>query len=216
MKESIMLNFDAPWLEKGEKLVCFGDSLTAAKDDGYVKILEDNLRKLKIKVANAGRDGDKTPTALTRLRADVIALKPDAVSIFLGVNDAAVGRSVWADEPRVEPEAYKNNLIWIVHICRLAGIKKFSIATPAWQFEGTAMASYGNVLPQYCLAAREAADESGSRLVALDAAFAQEWLLHGGRAKSGLLLTRDGVHMTSAGNELIASTMLETWKIVLP
>jgi hypothetical protein len=62
------------------------------------------------------------------------------------------------------------------------------------------------------VAAREAADESGSRLVPLDAVFAQE-LLHGARAKSGLLLTCDGVHMTSAGNELIASTMLATWKM---
>jgi hypothetical protein len=31
-----MLKFDAPWLEKNDTLVCFGDSLTAAKD-GYIK-----------------------------------------------------------------------------------------------------------------------------------------------------------------------------------
>jgi hypothetical protein len=37
----------------------------------------------------------------------------------------------------------EDNLIWIIHLCRLTGIKKFSIATPAWQFEGAAMASYG-------------------------------------------------------------------------
>jgi len=207
-----MLNFDAPWLEKNDTLVCLGDSLTAAKD-GYVKILEDKLKKLKIKVINAGVGGDKTPTALTRLRTDVIALKPDAVSIFLGANDAAVGRGVWADEPRVEPEAYKNNLIWIVHLCRLAGIKKFSIATPAFQFEGAALASYGNTLPRYCVAAREAAEESDSRLAPLDAMFAQEWLQNSGKAQSGLLLTRDGVHMTPAGNQLIASTMLTAWKL---
>jgi acyl-CoA thioesterase-1 len=208
-----MLNFDASWLEEGEKLVCFGDSLTAAKD-GYVKILEAKLKKQKIQVINAGVGGDKTPSALARLRSDVIALKPDAVSIFLGTNDSAVGRGVWADEPRVEPAAYKNNLIWIIHLCRLTGINKFSITTPAGRFEGTALASYGNVLPQYCIAAREAAEESGSRLVPLDAAFIQEWLLRGAHAKSGLLLTRDGVHMTNAGNELIAATMLDAWKMV--
>jgi lysophospholipase L1-like esterase len=212
MEALIMLTFDTPWLDKGEKLVCFGDSLTAARD-GYVKILEDKLRKLKIKVINAGLGGDKTPAALTRLRSEVIALKPDAVSIFLGANDAAVGRGVWADEPRVEPAAYKNNLIWIVHLCRLAGIRKFSIATPAWQFEGAALANSGSVMPLYCIAAREAAEESGSRLAPLDAAFAREWLTRGSRAKSGLLLTRDGVHMTPAGNELIAATMLATWKL---
>ena len=207
-----MLNFDTPWLEKGERLICFGDSLTAA-EDGYVKILEAKLKRHKIRVINAGLGGDKTPNALARLRSDVIALKPDAVSIFLGVNDSAVGRGVWADEPRVEPAAYKNNLIWLVHLCRLAGISKFSITTPAGHFEGPALASYGNVLRQYCIAAREAADESGSRLVPLDAAFIQEWLLHSSKAQSGLLLTRDGVHMTNAGNELIAATMLDAWKM---
>jgi lysophospholipase L1-like esterase len=188
-----------PWLEKGERLICFGDSLTAA-EDGYVKILEAKLNKQKIQVINAGLGGEKTPTALARLRSDVIALKPDAVSIFLGVNDSAVGRSVWADEPRVEPAAYKSNLIWLVHLGRLAGIKKFSITTPAGHFEGTALASYGNVLPQYGIAAREAADESGSRLVPLDAAFIQTWLLRGSNAKSSLLMTRDGVHIQTAMN----------------
>jgi lysophospholipase L1-like esterase len=207
-----MLTFDTPWLDKGEKLVCFGDSLTANKN-GYIKILEDKLKKQKIKVINAGVGGDKTPAALARLHSDVIALKPDAVSILLGANDAAIGRGMWADEPRVEPAAYKNNLIWIIHLCRLAGIKKFSIATPAWQFEGKALGNSGSVMPLYCIAAREAADESQARLVPLDAVFAQEWLTHGSRAKSGMLLTHDGVHMAPAGIELIASTMLAAWKL---
>jgi len=207
-----MLTFDTPWLDKGEKLVCFGDSLTAAQD-GYVKILEDKLKKQKIKVVNAGFGGDKTPAALARLRSDVIAQKPDAVSVFLGANDAAVGRGVWADEPRVEPAAYKSNLIWIIHLCRLAGIKKFSIATPAWQFEGAALKNNGSVMPLYCIAAREAADEADARLVPLDAVFALEWQMHGSRSKSGMLLTRDGTHMSPAGNELIAATMLSAWKM---
>lgn len=207
-----MMVYDTPWLEKGEKLVCFGDSLTAAKD-GYIKTLEDSLKKLKIKVINAGLGGDKTPAALTRLRSEVIALKPDAVSIFLGTNDAAVGRGVWSDEPRVEPEAYKSNLIWIVHLCRLEGINKFSIATPAWQFEGEAFANAGGVMPKYCIGAREAADETKARLVPLDAAFAREWRLRGSKSQAGLLMTRDGVHMTAEGNHLIAATMLKTWML---
>ena len=73
---------ETPWLAKGEKLICFGDSLTAAKD-GYITIVEDKLRSLQIEVVNAGVGGDKTPNALVRLKSDVIALKPDAVSIFL-------------------------------------------------------------------------------------------------------------------------------------
>ena len=207
-----MLNFDTPWLKKNDTLVCFGDSLTASQD-GYLKILELKLKKLKIKIINAGVGGDKTPTALTRLHSDVIALKPDAVLIFFGANDAAVGRGIWADEPRIEPDAYKNNLIWIVHLCRLSGLKKFSISTPAGRYEGDEFVNSGGVMSSYCIGAREAADEIDARLVPLDAAFALEWHLRGTESRAGLLMTRDGVHMTAEGNRLIASTMLTAWKL---
>lgn len=207
-----MILYDTPWLERGEKLICLGDSLTEAKD-GYIRILAERLADFGVKVINAGKGGDKTPAALARLKTDVIDAKPDAVLIFLGTNDAAIGRGKWSDEPRVEPAAYKNNLIWIVHLCRLAGIAKFSIATPACRFEGAALADSGDTLPSYCLAAREAADETRSRLVPVDAVFAQEWQVRGSQAQAGLLLTGDGVHMTEAGNQLIARTMLKTWKL---
>lgn len=206
-----MLNFDTPWLEKGDLLVCFGDSITA-NQNGYVKLLADKLKKHKIKFINAGLGGDKTPAALTRLQKDVIALKPSAVSIALGTNDCAVGRYQWADEPTIPAEAYKANLIWIVHICRLAGIKKFSIATPAHNFEGPAFREQGRIMEKYCLMAREAADEAEARLVPLDAAFETAKLNKKPDAK-GLILTTDGTHMTPEGNELIAKTMLDAWKI---
>lgn len=206
-----MLNFDNPWLEKGDVLVCFGDSITA-NQDGYVKILETTLKKHKIKVINAGLGGDKTPAALTRLQSDVLSHKPDAVSIALGTNDCAVGRHQWADEPTVPAEAYKSNLIWLVHICKLAGIKKISIATPAHNFEGNALMEQGKIMEKYCLMAREAADEMKVRLVPVDAAFEMAKLNKKPDSK-GLILTRDGVHMTPKGNALIAKTMLEAWKI---
>ena len=202
---------DTPWLGQGETLVCLGDSLTETRN-GYFKIVENKLAKLKIKVINAGVKGDKTPGALARLRSDVIAVKPDAVSIFLGTNDAAVGRGMWSGEPRIDPAAYKSNLIWIVQLCRQAGINKFSIATPAGQFEGEAYINAGGVLPLYCFSAREAADEAKARLVPLDTAFANEWSLRGNTAKAGLLLTCDGIHMTPEGHRLIASVMLKTWR----
>ena len=203
---------ETPWLAKGENLICFGDSLTAAKD-GYITIVEDKLRSLQIEVVNAGVGGDKTPNALVRLKSDVIALKPDAVSIFFGANDAAVGRGIWSDEPRIEPGAYKSNLIWIVHLCRLSGIKKFSISTPAGHYEGDEFVNSGGGMSSYCIGAREAADEIDARLVPLDAAFALEWHLRGAESRAGLLMTRDGVHMTPEGDRLIASTMLTAWKL---
>jgi lysophospholipase L1-like esterase len=203
-----MITHDQPWLSDNETLVCFGDSLTAARER-YVKIIAEHLAPRGIQVINAGRGGDKTPWALTRLQAEVIDRKPHAVSIFLGTNDAAIGRGRWADEPQVSPEAYRCNLVWIMYLCRLAGIQKFSITPPLWRFEGDAWAEFGDVMQPYRQAAREAADEGKARLVPADIAVANEWAKHPGH--TGLLMTTDGVHLTAKGNQLVAATMFATW-----
>jgi acyl-CoA thioesterase I len=203
-----MIAYENPWLVSGETLVCFGDSITAS-ETGYVSMLSEKLAKSDIKVINAGRGGDKTTWGLTRFQQDIIDVKPDAVSIYLGANDAAVGRGRWADEPTVSVEAYRTNLVWMIFMCRQNGIEKISIITPALRFEGDTYAEHGNILEAYCLAARAAADEMQCPLVPLDTMFAEEWAKHPGH--TGLLLTRDGTHMTEAGNQLITQTILKTW-----
>ncbi len=209
-----MLQENQPWLEKGERLICFGDSITASQT-GYTAIIQEKLGAKGIEVINAGRGGDKTPWALTRLHSDVIDRKPNAVSIFLGANDAAVGRHRWNNEPRVEPEAYKNNLVWMIHLCRLFGkIEKFSITTPAYRFEGVTFEEQGDFLSIYCRMAREAADEAKVLLVPFDVAFRRYWEQHEAENQNGRLLTTDGTHMLPAGNQLIAETMLKTWNLL--
>lgn len=205
-----MITHEEQWLEKGETLICFGDSITAA-ENGYVKILQERLAKSGIKVVNAGRGGDKTPKALTRFQQAVLDAKPSAVSIYLGTNDSAIGHGKWADEPQVQPITYRDNLMWMAYLCKQNGINKISYATPAWRFEGDAFADFGDAMTAYCLAARDAADRSFSRLVPLDHAFANAWAKKPGH--TGLLMTTDGVHMNPEGNQLIADTMLKTWNM---
>ena len=203
-----MITYEHPWLTAGDKLICFGDSITEAPM-GYVRILQERLAPQRIEVVNAGRGGDKTPWALTRLEASVIQLKPTALSIFLGTNDACIGRRRWADEPTVSPEVYKGNLIWMIYLCRQSGIGKFSITPPLWRLEDEQWAEQGDILTPYCLAAREAADQTQARFVPANVAFAVEWQRHPGH--TGLLLTTDGVHLTDQGNRLVAETMLKAW-----
>jgi len=202
-----MLEFNEPFLKEGETLVCFGDSLTEG-DNKYVKFLQDRLPK--INVINAGRGGDKTPWALTRFQQDVIDRKPDAVSILLGANDAAIGRGCWADEPPVSAEAYRCNLIWMTHLCKLAGITKISIATPLASFEGEAYKMHGDRLNEYCLAARDAADYAHCRMVPLDSMMRR---LHGNAPWDELVATRDGTHPVLSTYQAIAEAMIAAWKI---
>jgi len=206
---------EKPWLESGHTLVCFGDSLTADAN-GYVKILQERLTGRGIKVINAGVGGDKTPAALTRLKSDVIDLKPTAVSIFFGTNDAAIGRGVWRDEPVVSPQTFGENLKWIIHLCRLqGGIRKFSINTIPNRPEGRAYLEIGDLRQQYCQAARKAADDMDAFLVPLDAIFADLREKHYARlSPEGLLYTRDGVHMNEEGSQIIADAMLREWNLL--
>lgn len=68
------------------RLVCFGDSITQGRiGTSYVDMLRTALPN--VEVINRGVDGDTTYNLLMRLDADVIALRPDLVSIMIGLND---------------------------------------------------------------------------------------------------------------------------------
>lgn len=201
-----MLDFSTPFLEKGETVVCLGDSLTEGSSS-YVSFLQQLLPDNT--VINSGQGGDKTPHALTRFQKDVLDHDPDALFVFLGANDAAVGRGVWADEPTVSPETYRGNLVWMAHMAHLKGIKKISIATP-FGLEGKAYIAHGEIMKDYYLAARAAADEMGARSVALDALFYE---LRGSKPLSECVVTRDGTHPLAPIHEEIAKAILKAWNM---
>ena len=203
-----MLDLTQKFIEKEEKIVFFGDSLTFS-DPGYVSILQERLPDNTI--INSGVGGDKTTTALMRFQKDVLDHKPDALSIFFGANDGAIGRGRWADEPMLSPEAFKTNLIWMTHIARLNGIKKVSITVPFASLEGQCLWEHGNVMHNYCMAAREAADTMHAYCVPLDVAFLEEWQKHPGH--TGVLLTKEGCHPTMDGYRLVADTFMKAWNL---
>ena len=207
----------SPWLTPGETLLCLGDSLTAA-DPGYMQLLNAKLTARNIKVINAGLGGDKTPAALARLNSVLDNCQPDAVSIFLGTNDAAIGRAIWADEPIVAPETYRDNLCWIVHLIKMrCHVQKFSIATPLYKLEGEAYTMHGDILKNYAAMAREAADRMHTLLIPMDVVSEAFYLqnLHRMDWQSGLLMTTDGTHPTPEVYELLADAFLKYWKMDL-
>ena len=82
------------------KIVFFGDSITdcgrdrndvASLGNGYVKILADKLLPIypdtDIELINKGISGNEVGDLLARAEEDVIALKPDAVVIMIGINN---------------------------------------------------------------------------------------------------------------------------------
>ena len=197
-----------PWLSAGDRLVCLGDSLTH-NAQGYVRGLQQTLANRGITVINAGKGGDNTITVMQRLQQDVIDQKPTAVSIMFGTNDSQIGRGIWRKDPVIPHEVFKHGLIWIIFLCRRAGIEKFSITPPLWRPEGEVWEDMGDVMPPYIQAARDAAAIADARVVPADVAFAREWSRHPGH--TGLLLTTDGCHLNDRGNQLVTDSSLSAW-----
>jgi lysophospholipase L1-like esterase len=102
----------------GQKIVFFGDSITDAGKhdappfgDGYVKqvvrraeIIRPNM---EFNFVNAGVSGDTTRSLLQRLDADVLELRPDWVSIAIGIND--VWRTYDSTDGQVSLEEFRSN-----------------------------------------------------------------------------------------------------------
>lgn len=69
-------------------IVAFGDSLTAGHganaNESYPAVLAESLG---VDIINAGKNGDTLQSALERLDADVLELKPQIVMMTLGGND---------------------------------------------------------------------------------------------------------------------------------
>ncbi|WP_223254219.1 GDSL-type esterase/lipase family protein [Halobacillus halophilus] len=137
--------------------VCFGDSLTARKEGFEEPMLTTKLAKQlnQYEFINAGVSGDNTVDGLSRIEQDVIAHKPDGVTVLFGANDAAFHKSVPLD-------LYKKNLYKIVE--RISPEKTILIS-PAPVDEKVQKARTNEVLDQYASAAREVAEDTGCHFI---------------------------------------------------
>lgn len=78
-----------------KKLVLFGDSITAGYGEEAITPILQNLitegldtqNLEEILIVNAGIPGDTTDDGMKRLEKEVLAEKPDMVTIFFGAND---------------------------------------------------------------------------------------------------------------------------------
>jgi acyl-CoA thioesterase-1 len=73
----------------GKNIIAFGDSLVegvgASEGNNFVSVLS---RESGVPIINAGKSGDTTVSAISRLEADVLSQDPRIVILLLGGNDA--------------------------------------------------------------------------------------------------------------------------------
>lgn len=117
-------------------IITLGDSITkgvrsgVAADQTFAAQVEKSLRQngLNVAVKNVGIGGERTDQALKRLDRDVIAAKPNLVTIMYGTNDSYVDKGKTAS--RITIEAYETNLRELVTRLKAASIQPVLMTEP--------------------------------------------------------------------------------------
>lgn len=208
-------------VQSGEKIAFLGDSITAGgwgNPLGYVRLVMAGLEAngVKAEAVPAGISGHKSDNMLARLDRDVIAKKPQWMTLSCGVNDVWHGKKgVALDEAALAAGdydtngaargTYKKNIGQIVEKAEAAGIKVVLLTATVIQEkldnpENAKLAPYNEYL-------RTLAREKKLRLADLNAMFQER--IKTENKPNQKVLTSDGVHMAGEGDKLMATGVLQ-------
>ena len=202
-------------LKAGDRIVFLGDSITAGgavRPYGYIRLLEDALNKkhpdLKIECLGAGISGNKVPNLQRRVDKDVVAKKPTIVFIYIGINDVWHGQKDPAKGTM--PDKFEAGLKEVIGKITDGGARVI-LCTPTVIGEKKNGANALDAkLDQYADISRGIAKELKLQLCDLRQAFVDHLSADNPEDKTSGVLTTDQVHLNSAGNQLVAETMLKT------
>ena len=208
-------------VKSGDKIAFLGDSITAGgwgNPVGYVRLVMAGLEAngVKAEAVPAGISGHKSDNMLARLERDVIAKKPQWMTLSCGVNDVWHGKNgVALDEAALASGdygpggaargTYKKNIAAIVEKAEASGIQVVLLTATVIQekldnAENAKLAPYNDYL-------RALAREKKLRLADLNALFQER--IKAENKPTQKVLTSDGVHMAREGDRLMAKGVLQ-------
>ncbi len=194
-------------IKSGESIAFLGDSITAAGargPAGYCQLVVRGLALagVRTKMIPAGVSGHKSNQMLERLQRDVLAKKPDWMTLSCGVND------VWHGKNGVLLEDYKTNIAQIVDQTQAAGIKVMILTST--MIHEDASNDQNTRLSKYNAFLKKLAKEKQCRFADLYSDM-QSSLIAGDGKPHGNQLTTDGVHMNTLGNIMMATGVLRAF-----
>jgi len=154
-------------------------------------------------VINKGISGNTILDLRRRWKEDVLDLKPDYVSVMIGVND--VWRhfdSILQQMEQVDLGTFKNTYRELIENTR-PKVKNMILLSP-FMLEENREDNMRKMLDQYTKAVQELADEYGLLFVDVQAKMDQ-FLTH----LSSYMLAGDRVHPNTAGHMIIAKAFLD-------
>lgn len=192
--------------DKPKKIIFFGDSITQAgvSPTGYITKLAGMLDQSKYELVGKGIGGNKVYDLYLRMEDDVLAQKPDAVVIWVGVNDvwhkASSGTGTDADKFEKFYQAIINKL--------KAQNIKVALTTPASIGERPDNTNQQDGdLNRYSQIIRNLAAKNNLPVVDLRKAFMEYNLKNNPKNEEKGILTTDRVHLNDTGNQFVAEQM---------
>jgi lysophospholipase L1-like esterase len=206
-------------LNKGEKLLFIGDSITdcdrakpegeglfGALGKGYVALVDAMLTavypELGIRVINTGMSGNTVLDLQARWQEDVLDRKPDWLSIMIGTND------VWRQydtpfipEGHVYADKYEATLRTLVEQSK-PHVSNLVLMTPFY-LESNEQDAMRRMMDEYGAIVKKIAEETGSLFIDTQAAF-NEVL----KELYAATLAWDRVHPSQAGHVVLARAFL--------
>ena len=203
-----------------DRIVFAGDSVTDMSSQnpvgeglfdnlgrGYVRVVENLLSacypEVRVRVTNSGISGNTSRHLLARWQRDVLDLKPDYVSICIGIND------VWRQfdcpamtDSQVMPDEYERNLTEMLESLQ-GKVKGVFLLTPYYMEPNPADTMRAR-MDEYGAICRKLSEKYGCIFVDLQAMFNQYF-----RHRHSTYIAWDRIHPNQVGATLIAREFLK-------
>ena len=204
------------FLRPNDRILFQGDSITDAGRDradplglgnGYVAIIKGLLQSLRPELnatlLNRAVSGDRSTELLQRWDADCLALKPDVLSIKIGVNDVWRMAGEWNGQKHVPLNEFIQNLTTLVTRAHENGINRIVLISPT-TITPEADSPMNNLLGEYAHAVADLALRHNALY-----ADARTSILVARAHDPKVVWTPDGCHPSIAGHTLIAVAWLQ-------
>lgn len=199
-----------------KKIVFFGDSITQAgvNPGGYIDLIRKKVETGKkadqYELIGAGIGGNKVYDLYLRMEDDVLAHKPDVVVVYVGINDVWHKTSLGTG---TDLDKFEKFYKAIIRKLQSAGIE-VALCTPSVIGELKENANpQDKDLNAYSEVIRKLANAHKCKLIDLRKAFQQYIQSNNKDNKESGLLTTDRVHLTTAGNNLVAEEIMRVLAI---
>src|SRR5215218_10083025 len=203
-----------------ERLVFIGDSITDAEHmsdrrrlgHGYVDVLSDAFaaQGADVEIVNNGISGNRVAHLRERWQTDVLDLRPDLLTVYIGVNDTLT--TFFQGRPTL-PTDFERDFDDILTRAVAAGIPRMIVIDPFFVSDAPWAGSWKDSsefvrtdLDTKRPAVRALADRHGATFMPL-----QDHVTAAVAERGGAIVAPDGVHPSSFGHRLIARLWLETY-----